>query len=128
MRSERKQVLSIEEKMLNTPLKEATITIRYTNLLLCGLPDSSRSSFYRLLLNADATASVPPIAITRMMMRTPELKLRGLSTNPYEWEMLEDSTFQEILASHFSEASEDMPKLSLSKPSLASSISKHSKI
>ncbi|XP_019855142.1 PREDICTED: uncharacterized protein LOC109584021 [Amphimedon queenslandica] len=85
------------QEMLNT---DATVTIRYTNLLLCGLPGSGRSSFLRLLLGSDSTAPVPPVSIARMMMRTPESRL---SDRSYEWK---DSTFEEIIASHFNEASD----------------------
>ena len=90
--------------MLNT---EATVTIRYTNVLLCGLPGSGRSSFLRLLLGSDATDPVPPVSIARMMMKTPESRL---SDRSYEWK---DSAFEEILVSHFSGASDRPAEQSL---------------
>ena len=84
-------------EQLEAALKEGTIRVRYTNLLLCGLPGSGRSSFLRLLLGGDVNVDNP---IARMIMRTPQLKFEDLANHRWEWDKLDYMTLRNIVTSH----------------------------
>ena len=84
-------------EQLEAALKEGTIRVRYTNLLLCGLPRSGRSSFLRLLLGRDVNDDNP---IARMVMRTPQLKFEDLAKHRWEWDKLDYTTLRNIVTSH----------------------------
>ena len=84
-------------EQLEAALKEGTIRVRYTNLLLCGLPRSGRSSFLRLLLGRDVNDDNP---IARMVMRTPQLKFEDLAKHRWEWDKLDYATLRTIVTSH----------------------------
>ena len=79
-------------------LKEGIIRVRYTNLLLCGLPDSGRSSFLQLLRGGDVSGD--DSRISRMIMRTPQLKFEDLAKHRWEWDELDYTTLRDIVTNH----------------------------
>ena len=108
-------------KQLEMVLNKGTISVRYTNLLLCGLPGSGRSSFLHLLLGGAVNDDNP---IASMIMRTPSLKFEDLAKHRWEWDRLDYKTLKNIVTSHIKSCGatvipEDMPEQSSSATSLA---------